>query len=189
MNISKVSDIKSLRPRDRNNPKVITAKVILSDIKSLRPRDRNNSSGRMNEFVDVKVDNYISFSHTKRSPVPYHNQPYKKGKLDLNIELIFGEHSMLHENIEHLENNLAHLEFDKLKFGMVVTVVGQSLYDVQKRESFHILSVADINEMIIEVKYLFDLKVKSEQKVIMTGKIEEDDGNLVLIAEKGRIWT
>uniref|UniRef100_A0A914YP23 Uncharacterized protein n=1 Tax=Panagrolaimus superbus TaxID=310955 RepID=A0A914YP23_9BILA len=71
---------------------------------------------------------------------------------------------------------------------MSVTIVGQSLYDSQSRENYQILSVADINEMIIEVKYFFDLKIKSEQKVIMTGKIEEDDGLLVLVAEKGRIW-
>uniref|UniRef100_A0A914QTC0 Uncharacterized protein n=1 Tax=Panagrolaimus davidi TaxID=227884 RepID=A0A914QTC0_9BILA len=71
---------------------------------------------------------------------------------------------------------------------MSVTIVGQSLYDSQNREKYQVLSVTDINDSIIEVKYLFDLKVKCEQKVIMTGMIEEDDGVLVLNAEKGRIW-
>uniref|UniRef100_A0A914P7B4 Uncharacterized protein n=1 Tax=Panagrolaimus davidi TaxID=227884 RepID=A0A914P7B4_9BILA len=187
MSVSKASDITSLRVRDRNNPKIITARVIRNSpphenyiFLTCEVNDDNNSgkqkhftlkirknSGRLNEFADVKIGDFISFSHTKRNPEPHNNYNYKPGKFDLNVELIFEKHSKLHEKCGNLDIS-TFSEFDKLSAGMSVTIVGQSLYDSQNREKYQVLSVTDINDSIIEVKYLFDLKVKCEQKVIMT---------------------
>lgn len=137
-------------------------------------------------FNDVDAGDIITFSRAKRIPEGRRSSgSYNRRAVDLDVELHFIHYSVLH-SVQH-PTNVIQTTFNLLTSGMNVTIIGVSLYDAQMIDGFNVLSVLDINETLIEVKYKFNLVVHEHDKIMMRGLTSSEEGTIVLTAEAGRV--